>query len=163
MLICHLLFANKLFLESAYKVQTTQTTSKIVGDNARITNNASFAPRWVGAINQTTFNPFILAKHVQKRLGPPWQILMCTVEIWVENNSHFQKLNSPSHFHLKGTLKELFLASNKDWLDCLWNPRGGENQPLQTMTPMFKDQGNPSLKIWKLFGSHSKKWEIPKP
>ena len=64
LLICHLLFANKLFLESVYKVQTTQPTSKSAGDNVRITNNVSFAPRWVGAINQATFNLFILAKHV---------------------------------------------------------------------------------------------------
>ena len=120
MLICHLLFANKLFLESAYKVQTTQTTSKIVGDNVRSTNNVSFAPRWVGAINQTTFNPFISAKHVQKRLGPPWQILMCTVEIWVENNSHFQKLNSPSQrFTWKELWKSCFLQATKiGWIVC---------------------------------------------
>ena len=120
MLICHLLFANKLFLESAYKVQTTQTTSKIVGDNVRSTNNVSFAPAEL--VPSTKPRSILLSwQNTSKRdLGPPWQILMCTVEIWVENNSHFQKLNSPSQrFTWKELWKSCFLQATKiGWIVC---------------------------------------------
>ena len=146
--ICQILLANEFSRNCLFSPNHPQPASKSVGDNVRTTNNVSFAPRWVGAINQTTFNPFISAKHVQKRLGASKRDtdVHCRNLSWKQLT--FSKVElSISKIHLKGTLKELFPAINKDWLNCLWNPRGGENQPLQKMTPMFKDQGNPNLKL----------------